>query len=729
MFRLLYALLASLTLCACPGMAELIPLGDWPGDGTRTALEVNGRLFRNCGRILERWDLNPEPPALLDSLVLDSSPIDLLAWDDLLLVLRDDGVLEAREMGDWEPPIWTMELSECATELLRHDHWLLPVSPWMPLLDLANPRAPIVSEPHLGMGGDWPGNFGGYHAAFVGDTLIGDYSDCCGACWDVVMGACWMTLGPDGTELPSAFIEPVEWWPWEWDSPIATASHLGLVSTGNTLSCFDSADWSLRQTMVFPDNSGAAVLAAEDSLVMAASNQVCTLMRVSQATDPPVQVLDSIAVAGGRQLRLMGDHALSVSDELISWIDLANPNELLVASELPAMGSISGVGRSGDHLLVRQRDLRVLQSQGGQLLPVASLVLPEGDGLAVSGRLTLAGADSVLFVVDLVDPLSPVIVAQIAAPGLERFCLDDGLAAFVTQGDLVIVTLEQPGQPIERLRLPVGEVLGLAVGGGIVAVAEDRQTIRLISARDPEHVHEAGTLPWEAGWNHEAIAFCGSRLALAWETYVMPGYPCTHLVLYDLVDPSQARSAGSRLWDGYVLEGLWGGAERLLIGVRLTMIFSTPPDYFLLDDLENDNLAQTAHWIEPFGSPVPVWSSCPGGWLVRHDEGDGLRLFLDDSIVDVNGKPAVLPERLSLSAAPNPFNPRTVLDFTLVKPGTARLAVYDLMGREVAVLLEGHQPAGARQVVFDGDGLASGLYLARLETAQGAGTVKLALLR
>jgi hypothetical protein len=51
------------------------------------------------------------------------------------------------------------------------------------------------------------------------------------------------------------------------------------------------------------------------------------------------------------------------------------------------------------------------------------------------------------------------------------------------------------------------------------------------------------------------------------------------------------------------------------------------------------------------------------------------------------------------------------------------------MGREVTVLLEGRQPAGARQVAFDGEGLASGLYLARLETAQGARTVKLALVR
>jgi len=51
---------------------------------------------------------------------------------------------------------------------------------------------------------------------------------------------------------------------------------------------------------------------------------------------------------------------------------------------------------------------------------------------------------------------------------------------------------------------------------------------------------------------------------------------------------------------------------------------------------------------------------------------------------------------------PNPFNPRTTISFSLPHPEDVRLAVYDILGREVAVLVDGPQAAGAHRVPFDG---------------------------
>lgn len=53
MFRFPAILFGVLT--ALPAAAELVTLGDWPVDETRTALQVDGELYRNCGRVLERW--------------------------------------------------------------------------------------------------------------------------------------------------------------------------------------------------------------------------------------------------------------------------------------------------------------------------------------------------------------------------------------------------------------------------------------------------------------------------------------------------------------------------------------------------------------------------------------------------------------------------------------------------------------------------------------------------
>jgi hypothetical protein len=63
---------------------------------------------------------------------------------------------------------------------------------------------------------------------------------------------------------------------------------------------------------------------------------------------------------------------------------------------------------------------------------------------------------------------------------------------------------------------------------------------------------------------------------------------------------------------------------------------------------------------------------------------------------------------------PNPFNARTIISFSLAKPEEVRLSIYDLMGREVAILAEGLQEAGEHEVAWEPFHLSSGLYVAAL---------------
>ena len=82
--------------------------------------------------------------------------------------------------------------------------------------------------------------------------------------------------------------------------------------------------------------------------------------------------------------------------------------------------------------------------------------------------------------------------------------------------------------------------------------------------------------------------------------------------------------------------------------------------------------------------------------------------------------PAVPPPFTLRPNYPNPFNPTTEIRFDVSRPGPVRLAVYDLLGREVRTLVEGFRPAGAHAVVWDGrsdagETVASGVYLYRME--------------
>ncbi len=71
---------------------------------------------------------------------------------------------------------------------------------------------------------------------------------------------------------------------------------------------------------------------------------------------------------------------------------------------------------------------------------------------------------------------------------------------------------------------------------------------------------------------------------------------------------------------------------------------------------------------------------------------------------------------------PNPFNPTTLVPFSLAKATHVSIRVYDMLGREVSVLVNRGMAAGAHEVVFEANTLPTGIYLIRMEAA---GTVQI----
>jgi len=89
-----------------------------------------------------------------------------------------------------------------------------------------------------------------------------------------------------------------------------------------------------------------------------------------------------------------------------------------------------------------------------------------------------------------------------------------------------------------------------------------------------------------------------------------------------------------------------------------------------------------------------------------------------------------LPERYLLSQNyPNPFNPTTVIGYQVPVVSDVKLIVYDLLGREVAMLVNEREAAGSHSVQFNASGLASGVYLYKLTTGSFVQTRKMILLR
>ena len=78
---------------------------------------------------------------------------------------------------------------------------------------------------------------------------------------------------------------------------------------------------------------------------------------------------------------------------------------------------------------------------------------------------------------------------------------------------------------------------------------------------------------------------------------------------------------------------------------------------------------------------------------------------------------------------PNPFNPSTVISYSLAKAGNVTLKVYNMLGQEVATLVNGYQNANSYKVSFNASGLSSGVYLYELRTGSNVSTKKMILMK
>ncbi len=89
-----------------------------------------------------------------------------------------------------------------------------------------------------------------------------------------------------------------------------------------------------------------------------------------------------------------------------------------------------------------------------------------------------------------------------------------------------------------------------------------------------------------------------------------------------------------------------------------------------------------------------------------------------------------IPESFSLAQNyPNPFNPTTTITYSVPQAGKIKLAVYNLLGQEAAVLVNGEVSAGMHQAEFNAKSLPSGTYFYKLQSENSVSIKKMLLLK
>ncbi len=103
--------------------------------------------------------------------------------------------------------------------------------------------------------------------------------------------------------------------------------------------------------------------------------------------------------------------------------------------------------------------------------------------------------------------------------------------------------------------------------------------------------------------------------------------------------------------------------------------------------------------------------------------------FKTSGVSSVEEKPVLSNSFLLLQNYPNPFNPTTVINYGLPKAGNVVLKVYDILGKEVATLVNNHQEPGRHSVEFNAAQFSSGIYIYKLTSEKFSDVKKMILLR
>jgi hypothetical protein len=95
--------------------------------------------------------------------------------------------------------------------------------------------------------------------------------------------------------------------------------------------------------------------------------------------------------------------------------------------------------------------------------------------------------------------------------------------------------------------------------------------------------------------------------------------------------------------------------------------------------------------------------------------GDGAGMV---TAVQGKEKPALPTEIQLYQNYPNPFNPSTTIAFSLPHPEHIRLTLHNIVGQEIETLVDGEVPAGQHTIRWNANGLASGIYIYRLQAGR-----------
>ncbi|MFC1553148.1 beta-propeller fold lactonase family protein [candidate division KSB1 bacterium] len=297
-----------------------------------------------------------------------------------------------------------------------------------------------------------------------------------------------------------------------------------------------------------------------------------------------------------------------------------------------------------------------------------------------------------------------------------------------TNQDAEEVTISYPG---------VGKM-----GGGELLELDWRMKISAESGENIDTHNYIGMADWadprfDRGDVFELVSLNDEFISLSfphngWETN--PGYYTQ--------DIRKSSDEGSS-WDFIVMTN--SSSSQVTVNWDIPDIDNSELGFMLIDELTGDRIDMQKNSSFTFNVIPRTSKSSPGPVLFADDPTDFTKKLADDGLEqrrfkivlskDTRTENDVIPDDYTLKQNfPNPFNPKTTIEFGLPQTGHVKLAIYNSLGQELRTLVNTEKSAGYHKVVWNGKDnsgmdVSSGMYFYKLISSSNTKTMRLILLR
>ncbi|MEN8005601.1 MAG: T9SS type A sorting domain-containing protein [Candidatus Krumholzibacteriota bacterium] len=458
-----------------------------------------------------------------------------------------------------------------------------------------------------------------------------------------------------------------------------------------------------------------------------------------------------------------GDLWVAASSAGLIQLDMAAPDDLVIKD-------VVEVPNNANALFISDRLGYVASTVFGLLIVDLSFQFPDFTlawkrisstypEIEIAGHYAYLPSPDGILVMDVADPINPSVTCFLDRPGTFDGIQLHGQTAYARyrhdgEQGIQVIDITDPENPQLGLTVPTPDGIGeLAISANLLLTQTPLQVFDLANPSDPQLVGSRN-FTWGFGW-------------AAGPGFAVSGTFGMGVEVVDLTDPANPYKSGSCYFPGHITEIVMHG------DLAFVMSRIEPAGIFVVDvsDRSNPQLMRF-HQVPDFPSGMTIdgnvlyvatglegvmaWdisdphdmvylgSTFVGGtqgqvavfgdYLIASNYSNSISISLKPCLPQPSQVP-VHSTRLTLSAAPNPFNPSTKLSFTLASPQTASMDIFDVRGRlirhlvKAATLGPGVHTYEWNGVDESGVGAASGIYFAKLTTGEEVTVKKVALLK